>query len=236
MRRPGFSLLESLICMSLFLFVFTAAVQFFSMSRDQFEKLRAKHETDEAVLTALEKIKLDLQETGRGLVIPQHAGLLTCVEIDSRILTLIQPDASYQTSSNLTAGQTRITLNRTSELRRNHKLCIFDRVRGEIRKVLRTDGKDCILENPIQYAYSAADVSIIQLKEIVYYLDERRYILRRKVNNAPAQPLLENTAFFLPEYDAASNLVKIRLSLIYKEEKIYALSIYPKNTALARLP
>jgi hypothetical protein len=222
--------------MSLFLFVFTAAVQFFSMSRDQFEKLRAKHKSDEAVLTALEKIKLDLQETGRRLVIPQRAGLLTCMEIDSGVLTLIHTDASYQTSSNLTAGQTRITLNRTSGLRRNHKLIFFDRVQGEIRKVLRTDGKDCILENPIQYTYSAADVSIIQLKEIAYYLDERRHILRRKVNNAPAQPLLENTAFFLPEYDAASNLVKIRLSLIYKEENIHALSIYPKNTALARLP
>ncbi len=235
MKRQGFSLLESLICMSLFLFIFTAALQFFKISRHQFEKLRTKHETGQAVSAALEKIRLDLQETGRGLVLPQHAGLLTCVEINNGILTLIQTGTSYQTSSNLTAGQTRITLNRTSGLRRNHKLCFFNRVQGEIQEVLRTEGKDCILQNPIQSAYFAADVSIVQLKEIAYYLDERRHILRRKVNNAPAQPLLEDTAFFLPEYEAASNLVKIQLALIYKEEKIYALSIFPKNTALARL-
>jgi type II secretory pathway pseudopilin PulG len=235
LRRPGFSLLESLICMSLFLFIFMAAVQFFSMSRDQFEKLRNGHETGQAVSTALEKIRLDLQETGRGLVMPQHFDLMTCIDVDDGSLALIQRDTSYRASFNLTNGQTRVTLNRTSGLRRNHKLCFFNRVQGEIRTVLRIEGKDCILQNPIQYGYSAGDVSIIQLKEINYYLDERSHILRRKVNNAPAQPLLEDTAFFLPEYDAASNLAKIRLALIYKEEKIYALSIYPKNTSLSRL-
>lgn len=235
LRRHGFSLLESLICMSLFLFIFTAALQFFKISRHQFEKLRIKHESDEAIFTALEKFRLDLQETGRGLVLPQHLGLLTFVEIDDGILTLIQADAPYQTSFNLSAGQTRITLNRTSGLRRNHKLCFFNRAQGEIRKVLRIEGKDCILQNPIQYAYSAADISIIQLKEIAYYLDERRETLRRKVNSAPAQPLLEDTAFFLPEYDAAANLGRIQLALIYKEEKIYALSFFSKNSALAGL-
>jgi type II secretory pathway pseudopilin PulG len=233
LRRPGFSLLESLICLSLFLFIFLSALQIFTITRDQFGKLRDKHESEQAVLTALEKIRLDLQESGRGLTIPSRLGLLTTLEAGGGHMTLIQADSEYSTPTNLAAGQNRITLSRAPDLRKNHRLCLFNRTQGEVREVLRIQGKDCILKEPLQYSYSAENTTLIKLKKTAYYLDANNHILRRKVNAAPAQPMLEDTAVFLPEFNPGSNLIRIQLSLIKKKENIYVMSFYPKNISLA---
>lgn len=232
-RQKGFSLLESLISLGLFLFITTASLQFSVITRQQFDKLRKAQEEQEAVLTALAKIRLDIQEAGRGLKTPGALGLLTALETAGGRMTLLHGESGYQIPAGLTAGQTRITLSATTGLSKNRRLCVFSRNRGEIREILRIQGKDCILKNPLLHSYSAAGSDVVPLKEIVYYLDARTSVLRRKVNSAPAQPLLEDAALFIPEFDSEANLVQVRLSLLNKEEKIYEIFFYPKNTTPA---
>ena len=233
--KRGFSLLECLVSMSLFLFVLTASVQFYLITRNQFIKLKDAREEQEAVAASLEKIRMDLREAGRGLKTPVLLGLLSCLETDGGKMTLVQSQSFHAARSDLFAGQTRIPLLSTTALRKNRRVCIFNRTHGEMREILRIEGKDCILKNPLQHPYPAAEVSAVQIKKIAYYLDTGRNILRRKVNAAPAQPLLENTSLFLPEFNMQKNLVRIRLALMNKEEKIHETSFYPKNTSFSIL-
>ncbi len=56
---------------------------------------------------------------------------------------------------------------------------------------------------------------------------------KRKTNSSPAQPLLEDAASFGFNLEEASVLVRLHLALESNKEKIYEISVFPKNAALA---
>ena len=64
----GFSLIESLISLSLFLIIVLTCFELFGITRDTFLKLKNNEEAREAVLAALDKIRTDILAGGYCLV------------------------------------------------------------------------------------------------------------------------------------------------------------------------
>jgi hypothetical protein len=95
------------------------------------------------------------------------------------------------------------------------------------------DDESIVLSSPLNFSFIKEKTSLIIVKKITLYLDEKKPTLRRKVNSSPAQPLLEETSFFDFERNKAVNLVKLRLQLKTNKEKFYEISVFPKNAALA---
>jgi hypothetical protein len=96
------------------------------------------------------------------------------------------------------------------------------------------DKESITLSSPVEYPYLSENASIVLLRTISVFLDEKKQVLRRKVNSSSAQPLLEGAGSFSFDLDKASNLVKLRLAHTTNKEKFYEVSVFPKNTALAR--
>ncbi len=231
--KNGFSLIECLISLSLFLIIVLTCFEIFSRTRNLFFKLKEKEEAREAVLAALDKMRTDLHLGGAGLFDPIQLGILEGISEDSGSLIILSNEKELSLCNDLVEGQTRIQLESTSELKKGRDICIFDSLNGEVLSISSVDEESIVLSSPLIFSFNKEKASIILVKKISLYLDEKKPILRRKVNSSPAQPLLEETAFFDFDMDKAANLVKLRLQLKTNKEKFYEISVFPKNAALS---
>jgi prepilin-type N-terminal cleavage/methylation domain-containing protein len=231
--QNGFSLIECVISLSLFLIIVLICFEFFGRTRNLFVKLKEKEEEREAVLAALDKMKTDLHRGGAGLSVPIQLGILEGISEDNSRLIIFSKEKELLLCNDLVEGQTRIQLESTSSLKKGRDICIFDSLNGEVLSISSVDKESIVLSSPLSFSFIKENASIILVKKISLYLDEKRPTLRRKVNSSPAQPLLEETAIFDFDMDKAAILVKLRLQLKTSKEKFYEISVFPKNAALA---
>jgi hypothetical protein len=217
----------------LFLIVVLTCFEFFGRTRNLFFKLKEKEEAREAVLAALDKMRSDLQQGGAGLYDPIQLGLLEGISEDSSRLIILSKEKELSLCNDLVEGQTRIQLESTSGLKKGRDICIFSSLNGEVLSISAVDDESIVLSSPLNFSFIKEKTSLIIVKKITLYLDEKKPTLRRKVNSSPAQPLLEETSFFDFERNKAVNLVKLRLQLKTNKEKFYEISVFPKNAALA---
>lgn len=233
-KKPnqGFSLIESLISLTLFLLLVLSSLEFFVLARDHFFQLKDDQEANAAAYSALDKIRKDILEAGLGLLIPSHLGVLEPLSEKNGALILLSKEKKFSLLENLTSGQPDIPLQNAKYIKKNRELCVFSPFNGEVKSV-STEGQEYLaLSAPLDFSYSRENTSVALLKKVSFFLDEDKHILRRRVNNGPAQPLLEDIASFGFVYEKASNLVKLSLSLKTNKEKMHEISVFPKNTAL----
>lgn len=231
MKTRGFSLLELLIVMGFSLLVFAAAFEFFGITRSFFFKLKDAEEDNLTVQAALGKMRIDLLRAGFGLEFAARAGVVEGVmEGDSLVLT--SQEARYLLAADCSAGERRITLEKAPGLGAGDRICLADEEKSERLTISALEGNTVIVSEPLLYSYALADAGFILLEEVSYFLDERASILRRKVNASPAQPLFENAGIFEFSYLKEENLVRVKLGTKKNTERIYELSVFPKNLGL----
>ncbi len=232
-RKKGFSLIESLISLSLGFIIFISAFEFFGFSRNVFLALNKEEKAEEAATFSLDKMRIDILEAGLGLIQPIRSGLLEGLTVKDSTLTTLCREIEIPLSQDLVRGQTRISFSRSYKIKRGQQVCIIDPQKGEVLSVSSASRKSIILVSPLEESYLKGESSLILLKRISYFLDKKKNILRRKVNNSPAQPLLEEVAQFDFVHDEPSNLVRLCFILESNKEKSYEMSLLPKNMALA---
>jgi type II secretory pathway pseudopilin PulG len=231
--EAGFSLIESLLSLSLFLIIVLSSLEFFGFTRNLFFKLKIKQETMEAALAALDKMRIDLLEAGLGLQQPISLGLLDGITGSEDTLIIISKEDRFTPSSDLAGGEISIPLDTTSKLKKRRKVCVFDSTKGEIHTISSVNKEYIVLSSPLNFSYLKRETSVLLLREVSFFLDKNKQILRRKVNTSPAQPLLEEVDVFDFCHETATNLVRLSLSLTTNKEKVYETSVLPKNIALA---
>jgi type II secretory pathway pseudopilin PulG len=231
--EKGFSLIESLLSLSLFLVIVLSSLEVFGWTRTIFFKVKNKEEAKEAAQAALDKMRTDILAGGSGLIHPIHLGILEGISESEGTLTILSKEEVLTSAGDLVTGQTRIELDSTSSLKKGRDICIFDSLKGEIKSISSVEKGSIILSSALESSYSRDRTSLFLLQKVSLFLDEKTDVLRRKVNSSPAQPLAEDTAFFSFDYDRASSLVRLRLSLEPNKEKYYETTVFAKNVALA---
>jgi type II secretory pathway pseudopilin PulG len=232
-KKNGFSLVESLISLTLFLTIFIASLEFFGMSRNVFFKLNREEKSREGASFALDKMRLDLSEAGRGLGRPIQRELLEGISLKDGNLILLNAEETFSLSSDLMVGQERISIDSPFKINKRRKLCLFDSEKGEVKSVYSSDKGSIVLSSPLDSNYSKEETSLILLRKTTYFLDEKTQILRRRINSSPAQPLLENVTRFEFSYDEATHLLRLQITPTGKKEQTYEILVFPKNVALA---
>jgi len=233
-NERGFSVLETLISLTIFFFIVLGTLECFLNARSHFLEMKHKHETNQAALSALDKIKTDVSRSGKGLLTLSQLEVLKSITCENNILCIKTNDLEFTSPSSLIQGQTRIFFNDPRQLKKKQKLAFFDSQKGEVKEISSVGSQSCILSTSLSHSYEKDQAHIVLLREIRFYLDKKKDILRRKVNSSPAQPLLEKTSDFLCSYDEMTNLVQIRIIIKNKKEIEHDANIFPKNTALSR--
>jgi len=227
----GFTLIEILISLSLFLIVILASLEFLMTVKDHFFNLKKVQESNIAAFAALDKMRMDFQDSGQGLLIPQRLGIVSCVELDGERISIRKKDKDLVLLDDLTAGSTRLSLHSTSGVKKGQELIVHDGHKGEMAAILSVHKTGVVFASPISFSYSKMISEVIVVKQTSFYLDHKSRILRRKVNSSPAQPLLEGAEVVVFKYEIPSNL--INTSVTTSEDKTYEISIFPKNLYLA---
>ncbi len=222
--------LVSLLVLSLVVFF---SFEIFGPARRVFSKLKASQEESQAALSALDKARIDVLHAGLGLLQPVRLGLLPGLSEESGVLSMQSAVMAYLLAEDVSAGQTEIALESTEGLVSGKEICICDVAAGELGVISGVQGTSVLLAAPLSAPYLRAESSLILLERVSIYLDESNGIIRRKVNQSPSQPLLEEVAGFELRFEQGANLVTLRLRLSARKEKTYECTIYPKNTALA---
>lgn len=208
---------------------------FLGPAKAHFHSLKDEYETCEMLYTAVDKIKLDLEQAGEGLFIPLAFGLVPGIMATEDSLWIESGELTLGLSSDLQSGQTRIPLLSTTGFKNGRQICIFNTSGGESATIASIDSNSILLTQPLQGGYPVGDSWLILVRTVQIFLDKDDYLLRRKVNTSSAQPLLEEAALFFYEYDATIHLVRIDISTKSNERNTHAFSIRPKNLVLANL-
>ena len=230
--KKGISLIESLISLSLFLFIVVACLELFGFTRKIFLKLKIQEESNAAVFSALDKMKTDILSGGSGLLEPVHLGLLEGITEEEGALTVLSMEKKLAPVNDLVAGQTKILLPSISNFKKKREICISDILKGEVKSIVSAANKNIVLSSPLDFSYSKDITHICLIRKVSFFFGKDKQTIRRKVNSSPSQPLLEDVALFDFSYSKTTNLVSLRLSLKTNEEKEYEISIYPKNVSL----
>ncbi len=234
-KEKGLSLMESLISLFLFLLVILFSFDCFNSVRIHFFELKTSEEWNTAAYAALDKMKRDLQEAGWGLTDAIIQDIVSGISEDEETLILLSKEENLSLKCDLVTGQQRIELEDTRLVKRGHQICIHDSFGGEMHSIASADKDSIVLMSPLIADYMQKDTEIISLRKISLFFDDRRGVIRRKVNSSPAQPLLEEVDFFGFEYIRDSNLLRVHFKLKIDEEKNHEAVVFPKNIAMAIL-
>jgi hypothetical protein len=233
-NRPGLTLFETLLSLVLFTGVILGGLDFFARTRRLFFRLSAGQDSSERAQSALDKMAIDALEAGKGLAEPIRLGLLQPIESSSSGLVFWSIDQSIPLPAEVEAGAVTLPVTASEGFSAGRDIGLIDRTRGELASIQSVDAGGIRLAAPTQGRYSAEETTLILFHRIEFPWNPAEGTLRRKVNAASAQPLLEDVAAFHCAYAAAANLVRIGLRLKENPENEYAVTIYPKNSALAR--
>jgi len=231
--RPGFTLIESLISLSLFTIITLACLEFFSHTRVLFNKLKEKFQTTESIFFALDRIRFDLHIGGQGLLNPISLGILEPFDLENDHCLIFIREKIIQLENDLVSGQTYIQLKNTMDLKKDRILCIFNPQLGEIKKIAEIDSAGISLSSQLENSYQLDTTTVLLIRTISFYVDEKSLILRRKINNSPAQPLLEDVRDFECFFNQENKLIYIRIHMNKEEDKFHEIIFIPKNSALA---
>ena len=234
MKARGFTLTEVLVGLALSLFMVIAVFEFFGIARDLFGKLKGEEVNTQSAEAALDKIRIDLQKAGQGLVAPMRDATIAGVEINGQTLTIALAERTYLLGQDLLPGQNRVPLATMSGLSAQREVCLVENGWGELHSVATVESAAIVLGEPLQSAFSRLGGQLHLIEKIAYFLDGPSGILRRKVNASPAQPLLEDVAAVDFQYDSSVNLAKAGLSLQNAKRRKYEISVFPKNIGLTR--
>lgn len=233
--QRGFSLLEGLISMFLFLLIVLFSLECFLSVREHFAELKESETANTAVYAALDRMRRDLRDAGLGLTEAMALQVLEGVYETHGMLVVLSKAEDIAIGEALASGQQRIPTPDAKSIKRGQQIGIFNRYGGEVHSVSSIDQNSIVIESPLVSNYLQENTSVILLRKISLYLDEAKGVIRRKVNASPAQPLLESVASFEFNYVRDANLVRLGLILKLNEEKIYETTVFPKNTAMASI-
>lgn len=157
-------------------------------------------------------------------------GIISGITVPDDNLIIYSGEAILLCTDALNPGQTRVYLSSGSGLSSGKELCFFDNGKGECAVIQSVEPDSIVLTAPLQHSYMAGAYSLVLLRRIFYFQDGQ--VLRRKVNDSPAQPLHEETASFVCSFDQAANLVRLSIEVQGQKEETYVLNVFPKNLAL----
>ena len=231
-NQKGVSLIESLISMSIFCLVMLSSMEVFQSARIHFKHLKHSEETNTSAYAALDKMKRDISFAGAGLIFPMSQGWLKGVEDSGDRLIIRCSDLTLSIQNDLQAGQTWIPQASTKDLKKGQEIFVFDQYKGELNTIISVENNGIAISSPLEHSYIQEEASLLRARKIAFYMDQKKKILRRKVNASPAQPLCEDVFAFNFIYNTQNNLIDIHLCLNSNKETTYDLRIYPKNPAI----
>jgi hypothetical protein len=228
----GFSLIESLIALTLALFIVLAGLEIFGSARQVLFELETVQSAREGVAAAIERIRSDVRGAGRGLAGPPGAEIVKALESTEGSLVMRCGETSTSLASDAAAGQRSLAVVDGRSFPAGRTICLLDAVKGETAVIASGGMETLTLSAPIAGAYGRSGSTVVLVQKIAFYLDAAQSVLRRRVDAGAGQPLLEDVLSFSYRIESPSPVVVLAVGSKLAAEVIHEASIHAKNAAL----
>jgi type II secretory pathway pseudopilin PulG len=232
--RRGFSLVESILSLALFLLFVLAGIESFGTARRVFFRLQEVQSSRMAALAALDKIKVDILQAGRGLAAPIRMGIASGAEREAGGWAFWNAEKEVRLTGELRAGQSFISVAGMGDVAAGRQVCISDEAKGEKATIADATGQGLALSSPLARDYPAGQAVLLLLRRVLIYHDCAGTVLRRKINAASGQPLLDRVSAFSLELEGSSPRAEVRIEIEGEGEVLYETTVVAKNLALAK--
>jgi hypothetical protein len=232
--RRGSTLLESLLALIFFLMILQVSLEFFGTARTAFYKIEDSLSARESAQAGLARIRADVLLAGLGLARPIALGLVSGIVPAAEGTALLSLEKSTLLAADTRAGDTSLALVNASDFGAGRTIVLMDKADGEVLTAALVEGNTLHLETPVIRSHAAANSEILLLRRVAYSFDPEKSVLKRKVNASSAQPLLEGVVSFSMSWASPGGLVTAWVALQEKPDRIYTISVFPRNMALAR--
>lgn len=233
-RESGFTLAECLIGLALSVFIISSGVEFFGLAQRSFLRLKAREEAGQAALAACDRMRIDLLHAGGGLAGAMAAGLVEAVRADESELRTTALERTLALAAEVAPGTARIPLVSTADVAAGQRIVLMSGVAGEARTVARVEAGAVRLDLPVASGYAPAAAAVFLIESVSYFLDGPARVLRRRVNDGPAQPVLERASAAIWTYDPEARLARIRIELDVEGAHRHEATVFVKNASLAK--
>jgi hypothetical protein len=225
--------MESLIALTLFLFIILAGIEVFSSVRKTLSKLGEAQMAEESISAAIDRIRADVRNAGRGLAGPPGVEIVKSLESVGDTLIIRSGESSTRLTADTAAGQSFLPIADGKEFPADRVICVMDESQGETALIAEAGTSGLGLASPLKGAYGRAGTSVVLVREISLYIDAARRVLRRKADAGSGQPLLEEARSFTFSIGPPFPVVAIAVSSRLGKGEIHETSVHARNAALA---
>lgn len=213
--NEGFSLMEFMVAMTITLMLLTLIVSQASLLGQRSARIMDSQERLEALFNTVDFFKSDISSCGMRLQEAQTLLPSLCCETAPRKLTIRLGTASEVLSKAVAANSQYLDLAAPDAFADGKTVLVYDPESSlfEWNRIRKRTQERLTLENRLQNDYPSGS-RVIVVKSVTYQHDPSRQLLSRKVDRAPAQPMLEQVKdFYFTFYpQQASMLYQLELS------------------------
>lgn len=189
--EKGFSLIETIISLTLSLFILLFTSLFVDFVRK--ESLRGKKEMKnlQEFYSGIDRIGYEIKGCGLGLSHLWETEKYKIFQILDDTLFLRRGDGKTFLSDKAFRGEKRICVNEPFKFKEGREVIVTDFLKFENQKITKKEGNILILSEALKNNYSERSLAI-QINCVSFKYDGRKKILRMSQNSGPYQPLIEN--------------------------------------------
>ncbi len=189
--EKGFSLTETIISLTLSLFILLFTSLFVDFVRK--ESLRGKEEMEnlQEFYSGIDRIGYEIKRCGLGLSHLWEKEEFKIFEVLDDALYLRRGNGKTFLSDKALRGENRIFVDEPFKFKEGREIMVTDFLKFENKKIIKKEKNALVLSGALKNDYSERSLAI-QINYVSFKYDGRKKILRMSQNFGPYQPLIEN--------------------------------------------
>lgn len=188
--EKGISLVETIISLTLSLFILLLTSMFVDFVRKESSKEKENMEDLQELCTGIDRVRFELRRCGLGLSPLWEKENFEIFKLSDNSINLRRANKKSPITVKSFKGEKKIVVEKPEIFKEGREVIITDFLKFEWKKILKIENGVLELEEALENDYSE-DAEVIQINCVSFKYDSKKKILRMSQNSGPYQPLIE---------------------------------------------
>lgn len=189
--EKGFSLIETIISLTLSLFVLLFTSLFVDFVREEILLGKERMENLQGFYSGIDMIGNEIKRCGLGLSHLWETEDFKIFQILDDTIFLRRGDGKTLLSDKALRGEDRISVDEPFKFKEGREIVVTNFIKFENKKIKKKEENILFLSEALKNDYSERSL-VIQINYVSFKYDRRKKVLRMSQNSGPFQPLIEN--------------------------------------------
>ncbi len=188
--EKGFSLTETIISMTLSLFILFFTSLFVDFVRKESFKGKEEMEDLQEIYSGIDRLGYEIKRCGIGLSLSWENNDFKILSISEDSISLRRGNGKSLLKERVFKGEKRIIVEEPFLFKEGREVIITNKIRFERNKILKIEKDEIRLSDGLENEYPEG-AEVIQINFISFKYDSGKKVLRMSQNSGPYQPFIE---------------------------------------------